>query len=287
MTKQEINKRSLPANKKCLTSNEGELYQDPGNPQRVWKCQKKVWKAFRITPALGTSSSDPAMSCKDILAARDQINTCDNSFTVSNKAYNILLTNETCSGTTTRTVQVFCEMEIDGGGWSLVWKHSVLEVGTLSTNMYYHSKHYRACTDIETGWCNIPNKRRFNPTEMLHVGYHNKQIIYAYKGTFNLNIDTDWTGGFLLNATKLVDKCTQGNGIPPMPKIYSGNPDLLGLEFGKRGIYQNERESYCDGYYVSLSSPGECRWWDCLLPSSISSKPWGDGVQRTTAIFVR
>jgi hypothetical protein len=229
--------------------------------------------------------SNAAPSCKEINDVKDQFSDCDDPIT--SKAYHIALTDNTCPNVTRDIVKLFCEMSIDGGGWSLVWKHSVLQVGTLSTKMYYHSKHYRACTDIATGWCNIPNKRRLNPTEMLHVGYHNKRIIYAYKGTFNLNIDNDWTGGFLLNATKLVDKCTQGNGIPPMPKIYSGNPDLLGLDFAKRGTYQNVRESYCDGYYVSLSSPGECRWWDCLLPSSISSTSWGSGVQRTTAIFVR
>ena len=184
-------------------------------------------------------------------------------------------------------LHIFCEMEIDGGGWSLVWKHSVLEVGTLLTNMHYHSKHYRACRDIDVGWGKIPNKHRLHQLKCSTLAITNKQIIYAYKGTFNLNIDNDWTGGFLLNATKLVDKCTQGNGIPPMPKIYSGNPDLLGLDFAKRGTYQNVRESYCDGYYVSLSSPEECRWWNCLLPSSISCKPWGGGAQRTTAIFVR
>ena len=29
-------------------------------------------------------------------------------------------------------------MGIDGGGWTLVWKHSYMETSPLSTNMYYY-----------------------------------------------------------------------------------------------------------------------------------------------------
>ena len=36
---------------------------------------------------------------------------------------------------------------------------------TLTTDMAYFSKHYRPCKTTASGWCNIPNKARFNPTE--------------------------------------------------------------------------------------------------------------------------
>ncbi len=176
-------------------------------------------------------------------------------------------------------------MNDSGGGWTLVWKHSAMEVLPLTESMRYFSDYYKACTDLEVGWCNIPNKDRLNPTEMMIAAYHNKKLVFAYKGTFNWNIDKDWTGGYLANFTKIKDACKQGNGVPPMPNTYSGTEDMLGLVFSKRGTYMNHKESYCNDYYRSLSSPGECRWWDCQLPTSIGSP--SQYTQMTTAIFVR
>ena len=76
-------------------------------------------------------------------------------------------------------------MGINGGGWTLVWKHSAMEVLPLTESMKYFSDYYKACTDLEVGWCNIPNKDRLNPTEMMIAAYHNKRLVYAYKGIFN------------------------------------------------------------------------------------------------------
>ena len=73
-------------------------------------------------------------------------------------------------------------MGINGGGWTLVWKHSAMEVLPLTEDMKYFSDYYKACTDLEVGWCNIPNKDRLNPTEMMTAAYHNKRLVYAYKG---------------------------------------------------------------------------------------------------------
>ena len=70
-----------------------------------------------------------------------------------------------------------------------------MEVGPLSEDMKYFSNHNRPCTDIETGWCNVPYKARLNPTEMMIVGYRNKVARFAYKGWFNYNIDHNWRGG--------------------------------------------------------------------------------------------
>jgi len=96
-------------------------------------------------------------------------------------------------------------MTTNGGGWTLVWKHSYLETLSLSTNMYYFSDYYKSCTTYDSGWCNIPNKKCFNPTEQMIIAYHRGTIVYAYKGVFNYNIDHDWTGGALVDFKKITD----------------------------------------------------------------------------------
>ena len=57
-------------------------------------------------------------------------------------------------------------MTTDGGGWTLVWKHSYMESLPLSTNMYYFSDYYKSCTTHDSGWCNIPNKKIEVPSSM-------------------------------------------------------------------------------------------------------------------------
>ena len=67
-------------------------------------------------------------------------------------------------------------MTTNGGGWTLVWKHSYMETSPLSTNMYYYSDYYKSCTTHDSGWCNIPNKKRFNPTEQMIVAYQGEPL---------------------------------------------------------------------------------------------------------------
>ena len=69
-------------------------------------------------------------------------------------------------------------MDLDGGGWTMVWKHSYMEVLPLTTAMYYFSQHYRECSDMEAGWCNIPNKGHFQPTHMMIAAYQNKNVVW-------------------------------------------------------------------------------------------------------------
>ena len=173
-------------------------------------------------------------------------------------------------------------MSIDGGGWTLVWKHSYMETSPLSTNMYYYSDYYKSCTIHDSGWCNIPNKKRFNPTEQMIVAYHRGTIVYAYKGIFNYNIDHDWTGGVLVDFKKIVDKCTKYQNIQPAPSAET-NPNLLGLAFDKHSPYNHLYN--CDTIKTSFMSPQECRWGDCGLSSSISSR--SSSTQQTVAIYVR
>ena len=99
------------------------------------------------------------------------------------------------------------DSDLSGGGWTLVWQHSYMEDLPLTTNMRFYSDYYKACTQHATSWCNNPNKARFNPTEQMIVAYTNKRIIYAYMGVFNGNIDYDWSGGYLMAYTEIIDKC--------------------------------------------------------------------------------
>ena len=176
-------------------------------------------------------------------------------------------------------------MTTDGGGWTLVWQHSYLETLPLSTNMYYFSDYYKSCATHASGWCNIPNKERFNPTEQMIVAYHHGTIVYAYKGLFNFNIDHDWTGGILVDFKKIVDNCANeaSQNIQPAPSSHSKNREMLGIAFDKASPY--DYLFNCDTTDVTLNSPRDCRWHDCGLPPQIS--PSGTNTQQTVAIFVR
>ena len=162
-----------------------------------------------------------------------------------------------------------------------MWKNSFMENLPLSDNMRYYSGYYKPCTSItDRGWCNIPKKAdKFSPTHQMIVAYHNSHVVYAYKGLFNRNIDYHWSGGILLNFRKIVDQCTINNGVQPAPAVNS----IPGIAFDKISPYNYY--VHCDTLKGSLTSPKECRWDDCHLPSSISGTK--EYVHMTMAIFVR
>ena len=115
------------------------------------------------------------------------------------------------------------------------------------------------------------------------VAYHNKEIIYAYKGIFNFNIDHDWTGGILVNFTKIIDKCdlVESKDVQPVPSIngISGDDRLFGLAFAKQTPFDYWKNS--DTIYGNFDSPSDARFFDCSqLPSLQKS-------QQTIAIYVR
>ena len=157
-----------------------------------------------------------------------------------------------------------------------MWKHSYVDVSPLTTDMYYHSSFYKPCTDLSVGWCNVPNKTRLQPEEMMIAAYHNEILVYAYKGTFNRNIDHHWTGGILLMpVTRIMDRCTRSGIGVPTPK---GEDVYPGLAF-TRGV---------DGTINTNTirvGPEDERWEECWLPSCISAKR--SNVQMTMAIYVR
>ena len=170
-------------------------------------------------------------------------------------------------------------MHTDGGGWSLVWKHSYMEVSPRTTNMFYHSSFFKPCTNLASGWCNVPGKIRFQPEEMMIVAYHDSTVVYAYKGTFNRNLDHDWTGATLLgNVRAITDRCTRPRTDVPIPKQRN---DLTGMIFTK----QVDGGVNSDTIRQTLSNPEDERWEECYLPSSISSTI--SNVQMTMAIYVR
>ena len=158
-----------------------------------------------------------------------------------------------------------------------------METSPLSTNMYYFSEYYKACATYASGWCNIPNKKRFNPTEQMIIAYHDKKVVYAYKGVFNYNIDHDWTGGVLVNFQKIVDRCTSSGSpdVQPAPSAGGGGDSaLLGIAFDKRSPYDYRSNS--DTIRGRFNAPGDCRWFDCYVPSTGLRS-----IQQTVAIYVR
>jgi len=177
-------------------------------------------------------------------------------------------------------------MTTDGGGWTLVWKHTYMKYRTLHEKMFYYSDYTQPCVKDASHqeWCNVPNKARFNPTKQMIVAYHKGTIVYAYKGYFNRNIDYHWTGGILLDAKVVEDECTRNNKVVvPAPSIHGTG--IFGLTFDK--LTPTNYHSNCDTYHrgTTLTQQIDCRWHDCWLPSSISSKAYN--TEMTVAIYVR
>ena len=110
------------------------------------------------------------------------------------------------------------------------------------------------------------------------AAYHNGRLVYAYKGTFNMNIDHNWPGATLLPpVSRVVDHCTRSGTGVPIPVQYR---DLSGLVFDK------QVDGNSDTIQGTLANPyDDERWRECYLPTWISSIK--HNIQMTVAIFVR
>ena len=147
----------------------------------------------------------------------------------------------------------------------------------ITSNMTFFSKHYKPCTQHASGWCNVPNKARLNYTEQIIVAYHNKQVVYAYKGLFNRNIDYNWTGAILIVHTKIIDRCRYYNGVCPNPvKVI---PGITFTKFTSLGY--SSSDTLCGNF----NKPRDCRWHNCYIPSAISRSSYS--TQMTLAIYLR
>ena len=139
------------------------------------------------------------------------------------------------------------------------------------------------CSDMEAGWCNIPNKGHLQPTHMMIAAYHNKNVQWAYKGWFNWNIDHDWTGGVLVEPVQVVDTCLRTDhslGKPPAPSTHEGNRHILGIAFDKST--PDKYFANCDTIRGTFTSPRDCRWFDCHLRT-----PPMIATQMTVVIYIR
>ena len=119
---------------------------------------------------------------------------------------------------------------------------------------------------------------------MMIAAYHNNHLVYAYRGRYNRNIDHEWSGGILLDPKVCVDHCKHNVGVPPAPSDHAaGDIQLLGIAFDK--TTPSDYRANCDTFWSSFDNPRECRWRDCILPTSISSLKVD--TQMTVAIYVR
>jgi hypothetical protein len=179
---------------------------------------------------------------------------------------------------------------LDGGGWTMVWKHAYGEAcpnsagatACASQSKYStFSSEYTPCTS-SSKFCNLPNKNTYaSAGEQMIVAYHNGEVQYAYKGGFNPMMDSDWTGTNFVDKhsfTQIVDKCSSGHGIPPEPVHPSDSHGVGGVTFDKANY--NNHHGNCDSDRYG-NDGSDCRWENCN-PQGI-----GTHTQMTIAVFVR
>ena len=160
----------------------------------------------------------------------------------------------------------------------MVWKHSYSQVPRSQLDrMRSHSKHMKPCLNMDAGWCNVANKQPPGYSEQMIAAYHNSILVYAYKAALNPNLGKTQHGPYLSTTNSIVDRCTGNRGIRPSI-TYSSGP----FDYFDKHSPENFREN-CDTMYGGYNK--DCRWENCGLPPSISSRP--SHVQMTVVIYIR
>ncbi|XP_062507888.1 uncharacterized protein LOC134184230 [Corticium candelabrum] len=170
----------------------------------------------------------------------------------------------------------YCGYSVLSHRCQLIWKHSYLEVGSATNDMRTFSSFDRPCTDLSVGWCNIADKDAVPGQVQVTAAYHEGQLVYAYRGDRNNELGKTWRGAILNNPIKIVDLCTGNNGTPPEPT----SDTYQGLTFDKHNPEVHTGNCDTDRY----PNGNDCRWENCLLPSSISSQ--SSHVQMTVAMYL-
>lgn len=144
------------------------------------------------------------------------------------------------------------------------------------------SRFNKLCIDLSVGWCNVANKDSIEGAEQVTAAYHYRSVVYAYRGDRNpqLGKGTQWQGAILNNPIKIRDHCASSNGIAPEPE--NGAHAIAGITFDKAN--PGNYVSNCDTDNYGRSSPVDCRWADCQLPSHISIVR--RKAQMTVAIYI-
>jgi hypothetical protein len=146
------------------------------------------------------------------------------------------------------------------------------------------SKFNKDCLDLSDGWCNVGKKECVRGSEQATAAYHHGQLVYAYRGDRNGQLGKSWQGAILNNPLQITDHCantgSKAKGVAPEPSMR--NEGFVGITFDKYNprVYTGN----CDTDLYLSKGNEDCRWRNCLLPSTISASR--SDVQMTMAIFV-